>query len=362
VTAPAQTRPRVLVIDDSALVRQVLTAVLVREGHVVDVAADPIIAFEKMKKARPDVILLDLEMPRMDGLTFLRRLMSTDPIPVVVCSALTGPGSEAALRALEEGAVEIVTKPRLGVQGFLEDSATLLTDAVCGAAKARVRLRAPAAAPREPSVSAKEAFPARFTPLSVTTDRVVVVAASTGGTQALVRLLEEIPPDGPGLVIVQHMPEVFTAAFARRLNGICRIEVKEAENGDRVLEGRALVAPGNRHTRLRRTGMHYAVDVTDGPLVSRHRPSADVLFWSAAQAAGVNVIGVILTGMGSDGADGLLEMRLAGAHTIAQDEASCVVFGMPGAAIARGAVHEVQPLPRIAAAILRAARAEKAVR
>ena len=352
-------RPRVLVIDDSALVRQVLGTVLQREGHVVDVAADPLIAFEKMKKARPDVILLDLEMPRMDGLTFLRRLMSTDPIPVVVCSALTGPGTEAALRALEEGAVEIVTKPRLGVQGFLEESATLLTDTIAGAAKARVRLRPPAFAPREASVSAKAAFPARCAPLTVTTDRIAVVAASTGGTEALRVLLQELPPDAPGLVIVQHMPEVFTAAFARRLNEICRIEVKEAENGDRVLEGRALVAPGNRHTRLRRTGMHYGVEVTDGPLVSRHRPSADVLFWSAAQAAGVNAVGVILTGMGSDGADGLLEMKLAGAHTIAQDEATSIVFGMPGTAIARGAVQEVLPLPRISAAILRAARAEK---
>lgn len=358
-TAP---RPRVLVIDDSALVRQVLAGVLKKEGHEVDVAADPIIAFEKMKKFRPDVILLDLEMPRMDGLTFLRRLMSTDPIPVVVCSALTGPGTEAALRALEEGAVEIVTKPRLGVQGFLEDSAMLLTEAVAGAAKARVRLRAPAPLPREASVTAKAAFPARFTPLTIATARVVVVAASTGGTEALRVLLEELPPDGPGVVVVQHMPEVFTAAFARRLNESCRIEVKEAENGDSVLEGRALVAPGNRHTRLRRNGMRYAVEVTDGPLVTRHRPSADVLFWSAAQAAGVNGVGVILTGMGTDGADGLLEMRLAGAHTIAQDEATCVVFGMPGAAIARGAVQEVLPLPRIAAAILRAAKAERAAR
>ncbi len=334
---------------------------LVREGYVVDVAADPIIAFDKMKKARPDVILLDLEMPRMDGLTFLRKVMSTDPVPVVVCSALTGPGTEEALRALEEGAVEIVTKPRLGVQGFLEDSATLLTDAVRAAAKARMRPRTPAGAPREPSVSARVAFPARVVPPTVSTDRVIVVAASTGGTEALGQVLRELPPDAPGLVIVQHMPEVFTAAFARRLNDVCSVDVKEAENGDAVREGRALVAPGNRHTRLRRTGIHYSVEVTDGPLVSRHRPSADVLFWSTAQAAGANAVGAILTGMGTDGADGLLEMKLTGAHTIAQDEASCVVFGMPGAAIARGAVHEVQPLSRIAGAILRAVRAEKAL-
>ena len=362
MTVSNHARPRVLVIDDSALVRQVLSSLLARQGHAVDVAADPIIAMEKMKKARPDVILLDLEMPRMDGLTFLRRLMSTDPIPVVVCSALTGPGTEAAVRALEEGAVEIVTKPRLGVQGFLEESAALLAETVSGAARARVRLRAPVPAPREPSVRAKDAFPSRAVPLAVTTDRVVVVAASTGGTEALRRLLEEMPPDGPGLVIVQHMPEVFTAAFARRLDQVCRIEVKEAVNGDRILEGRALVAPGNRHTLLRRTGMHYAVEVADGPLVSRHRPSADVLFRSAAEAAGVNAIGVILTGMGNDGAEGLLEMRRAGAHTIAQDEASCVVFGMPGAAIACGAVHETQPLSRVAMAILRAARAAGAPR
>ncbi|HVO50717.1 MAG TPA: chemotaxis response regulator protein-glutamate methylesterase [Thermoanaerobaculia bacterium] len=353
---------RVLVVDDSALVREVLGGMLAREGHVVDIAADPIIAFERIKKARPDVILLDLEMPRMDGLTFLRSVMSSDPIPVVVCSALTGPGTEAALRALEEGAIEIVTKPRLGVQGFLEESATLLADSVRAAARARVRRRGPAARPPEPSVSAKVAFPAHGAPPTVSTDRVVVVAASTGGTEALGQLLKELSPDAPGLVIVQHMPEVFTAAFARRLNEVCTIEVKEAENGDPVREGRALVAPGNRHTRLRRTGTRYSVEVTNGPLVSRHRPSADVLFWSTAQAAGVNAVGAILTGMGTDGADGLLEMKLAGAHTIAQDEASCVVFGMPGAAIARGAVCEVQPLSRIAGAILRAARAERAVR
>jgi two-component system, chemotaxis family, protein-glutamate methylesterase/glutaminase len=358
-TAPVDrsSRPsRILVVDDSAVVRQAMIAILTKGGFTVDIAADPLIALEKMKKARPDVIVLDLEMPRMDGLTFLRKVMTENPIPVVVCSGLTGSGTEAAVRALEEGAVEIITKPRVGVHGFLVDSAAQIVDAILGAARAR--LRVPRAQNTQPRLTADAMLPLRIAPLAVTTDRIVVIGASTGGTEALRRLLQDLPPDCPGLVIVQHMPEVFTAAFARRLNETCRIEVREAADGDHVVEGRALIAPGNRHTLLRRSGARYAVEVADGPLVSRHRPSVDVLFRSAAQAAGVNAVGVILTGMGNDGADGLLEMKRAGARTLAQDEATCVVFGMPREAIARGAADDVLPLGLIPAAIVKAARSD----
>ena len=345
--------PRVLVVDDSALVRQVARAILAEQGLEADVAADPLIALEKIGRARPDVILLDLEMPRMDGLTFLRKLMREDPIPVVVCSALTGPGTDLAVRALEEGAVEIVAKPRLGVKGFLESSSVFLVDAVRAAARARVKARP--AAPRlvPPKLTADAVLPARPAP-SAGPGRVVAVGASTGGTEALRRLLDALPPDCPGLVIVQHMPAAFTTAFARRLGRTSRLEVREAADGDRVREGLALVAPGDLHVLLERSGAGYAVRLTGGPLVSRHRPSVDVLFRSVAQAAGANAVGVLLTGMGDDGADGLLEMRQAGAHTVAQDEATCVVFGMPGAAIARGAALDVLALPNIPAAILAA--------
>jgi two-component system chemotaxis response regulator CheB len=318
----------------------------------VAAAADPLIAMEKMKRIRPDVILLDLEMPRMDGLSFLRKVMAEDPIPVVVCSGLAGPGTEAGLRALEEGAVEIVTKPKLGVKGFLEESATILVDAVRAAAHARLRTRRSPRPTSAPSGRQLVSPAAGSAALRVTTDKVVAIGASTGGTEALRELLEALPPDAPGVVIVQHMPEVFTRAFADRLARICRVEVKEAADGDRVIEGRALIAPGNRHLRLHRSGAHYAVEVADGPLVCRHRPSVDVLFRSVAQAAGPNAVGVILTGMGNDGARGLLEMRRSGAATIAQDEATCVVFGMPKEAIAAGAVADVLPLQKIVTAIL----------
>jgi two-component system chemotaxis response regulator CheB len=310
----------------------------------------------KMAHTRPDVILLDLEMPRMDGLTFLRKIMAEDPIPVVVCSGLTGEGTEAAFRAMDEGAVEIVTKPKLGIREFFHESAVMLVDAVRGAARARVRRRAPALPHPEQRLTADAVLPRVQQPnLRITSDKVVAVGASTGGTDALRELLEAMPPDAPGLVVVQHMPEHFTRAFADRLNRICRIEVKEAASGDRVLGGRALIAPGNRHTTLVRSGGHYAVEVIDGPLVSRHRPSVDVLFRSVARAAGPNAVGVIMTGMGDDGADGLLEMKQAGAATIAQDEATCVVFGMPKEAIEREAVDEVVPLPQIPQRLLRLA-------
>jgi two-component system chemotaxis response regulator CheB len=338
----------VLVVDDSAVVRQVMTAILAPQpGMTVSVAADPLIARDKMRRARPDVILLDLEMPRMDGLTFLREIMSTDPIPVVVCSALTGPGTDAAMRALDEGAVEIITKPQLGVQDFLEESATRLVDAVRGAAEARlshrVRRAHPLVVKRPPPLATHAAI----------TDTLIAVGASTGGTEALRILLEGLPETAPGIVVVQHMPEQFTAAFARRLDETCRVTVQEAKDGDAVVPGRALIAPGDRHLSVHTSGGRYVVEVRNGPLVSRHRPSVDVLFRSVALAAGRNAVGVLLTGMGDDGAAGLLEMRSAGAATIAQDESTSVVFGMPKEAIARGAVGEVLPLGRIAPAVRR---------
>ncbi len=351
----------VLVVDDSAVVRQVMATVLTQEpGINVSTAADPLIAIDKMKRLRPHVILLDLEMPRMDGLTFLRKIMAEDPLPVVICSALASPGSEAALAALDEGALDVISKPNVGVKGFLYESAILLIDTVRSAAQARLRKRRlpPLPLPAEPKYNADVILPNRKTSaLRITTDKVIVVGASTGGTEAIQQFLSPMPPDAPGLVVVQHMPEVFTAGFARRLDSVCQIDVKEAENGDRVLQGRALIAPGNRHTLLRRSGGHYIVEVTDGPLVSRHRPSVDVLFRSAAQAAGPNAIGVIMTGMGDDGARGMLEMRNVGAWTVAQDEASCVVFGMPKEAIAMDAVHEVCSLYSLADRVLERTRA-----
>jgi two-component system chemotaxis response regulator CheB len=343
---------RVLVVDDSAVVRQALGQILRHAGMAVTAANDPLIAMDKMRHERPDVIVLDLEMPRMDGLTFLQKIMAEDPIPVVVCSGLAGPGTEVALHALEEGAVDVLAKPRLGVKGFLEESARRIVQVVRAAAEARVRRRAP----RLPDVHRFDPGPVLPRPRPVirdTTHKVVVVGASTGGTEALRALLEAMPPDAPGIAIVQHMPEVFTAQFAKRLDQSCRIEVKEAQGNDRLVPGRALVAPGNRHLLVRRSGALYFVDVVDGPPVSLHRPSVDVLFRSAAQAAGGNAVGVILTGMGADGAEGMAELKAAGARTIAQDEATCVVFGMPKEAIQRGGVDEVLPLPRIAAHVLK---------
>ncbi len=349
----------VLVVDDSAVVREVMVSLLsLEQGITVITASDPLIAMEKMKGRRPNVILLDLEMPRMDGLSFLRKVMAEEPIPVVVCSGLAGQGTEAALRALEEGAVEVVTKPKFGLRDFFHESAVLLIDTVRAAAQARLRPRGPAPSPSPRHETADAVLPPpKSSVITFTSDKVVAIGASTGGTEALRSVLEAMPPDAPGLVVVQHMPEGFTAAFAQRLNQTCQIEVKEAVRGDWVREGRALIAPGNRHTVLVRSGGHYAVEVTDGPLVSRHRPSVDVLFRSVAQAAGPNAVGVILTGMGNDGATGLFEMKQAGAATIAQDEATCVVFGMPKEAIVRGAVDEVTPLSQIPVVALKKARA-----
>jgi len=341
---------QVLVVDDSAVVRQVMQAVLSQEpGIFVTVASDPLIAMQKMKKKRPDVILLDLEMPRMDGLTFLRKIMAEDPIPTLICSGAAARGTEMALRALDLGAVGIVTKPKIGVRDFLHESALVLIDMVWSAAEARVRPRGLELRPtkRSPLVAQQRAWPGK-----TDTGRIVAIGASTGGTEALADILTALPADAPGVVIVQHMPEYFTAAFAKRLNDLCEIEVKEGVDGDRIIPGRAIIAPGNRHLSVQRRGRFYEIEVSDGPLVSRHRPSVDMLFRSVATAAGANAVGVILTGMGNDGASGMLEMKRAGAVTVAQDESSCIVFGMPKEAIAKGAVDFVLPLDQIATRIL----------
>lgn len=346
----------VLIVDDSAVVRQALSDVFSSDKgiEVLGVASDPIIAAEQMRLHAPDVIVLDVEMPRMDGLTFLQKIMSQHPIPVVICSALAERGSETVLTALDYGAVEIIQKPRLGAKQFLEESRVRICDAVRAAATARVKRIAPRGC-MPPKLSADAILPKRrpySDAMARTSEKVVVVGASTGGTEALRLFLETMPSDAPGIIIVQHMPENFTRAFAQRLNNLCRVSVKEAETNDTVLRGRALIAPGNRHLLLKRSGARYFVEVKDGPLVNRHRPSVDVLFRSAARYAGRNAIGVIMTGMGDDGAKGLLEMKEAGAKTIAQDEESCVVFGMPKKAIELGAVNKVLPLEALAGSVL----------
>ena len=351
MTAEHPTKINVLIVDDSAIVRATLTRILEAESdiEVMGVAADPFIAAAKIREQTPDVIMLDIEMPRMDGLTFMRKIMTQHPIPVVVCSALTTEGAQATMRALELGAAEIVAKPQVGTKRFLEESSARIVDAIHAASRARLDLLGMSLRrPVEPKRTADAVIPRRSRTMLHTTDRVIALGASTGGTEALRVVLAEMPPDCPGLVIVQHMPPEFTTAFARRLNDLSTIEVKEAADGDAVINGRALLAPGDKHMLLRRSGARYHVQLIDGPLVSRHRPSVDVLFRSVAESAGPNAVGALMTGMGDDGASGLLEMREAGARTIAQDEESCVVFGMPAVAISRGAAEEVLPLSRIA--------------
>ncbi|OPY66031.1 MAG: Chemotaxis response regulator protein-glutamate methylesterase of group 3 operon [Syntrophorhabdaceae bacterium PtaU1.Bin034] len=346
---------KVLVVDDSAVVRRTLTDILASDPaiEVIGAAGDPYAAAERLKEAVPDVILLDVEMPRMDGITFLQKIMSQHPIPVVMCSSLTENGSETTLKALEYGAVDIIQKPKLGVKQFIEESKIVLCDAVKAAAKAHVRRIVAAPIRVTPKLTADVIIPRQMNKSMVqTTEKVVAIGASTGGTEALRILLEALPEDAPGMVIVQHMPEHFTRAFANRLDSICRVSVKEAENDDTVIRGRALIAPGNRHTLLKRSGARYYVEVKDGPLVCRHRPSVDVLFRSAARYAGKNAIGVIMTGMGDDGARGMREMKEQGAYTIAQDENSCVVFGMPKEAIKLQAVDKITPLELLAKTIL----------
>lgn len=353
---------RVLIVDDSATVRQTLTSVLESDPQieVLGVASDPFVAARRIRDEIPDVITLDVEMPRMDGITFLRRLMAQHPIPVVMCSSLTEAGSETLLQALEAGAVDVILKPKMGVAEHLAESRIRICDAVKAAAGARIRGRAPSQAPlsREPEkkLSADAMLPPpAMKAMARTTESIICIGASTGGTESLRVVLEQLPAAAPGIVIVQHMPERFTASFARRLDSLCEVDVKEAEDGDAVLRGRVLIAPGNLHTMIERSGANYRVSVKEGPLVSRHRPSVDVLFRSAARSAGSNAVGVIMTGMGDDGAQGLEEMKKAGARTIAQDEASSVVFGMPKEAIARGCVDRIVPLSQIAAEMLRAA-------
>jgi len=353
---------RVLIVDDSAVVRQTLTELLASDPRieVMGAAADPYIAAEKIRHEVPDVITLDVEMPRMDGLTFLKKVMTQHPIPVVICSSLAGSGSETAIRALEYGAVEIITKPRLGAKSYLEESKVHIIDAVKAASVANLkrlafRAQTPSHIEIQPKLTADAVLPKVASKAMVqTTEKVVVIGASTGGTEALRSILVSLPLDAPGIVIVQHMPEHFTSAFAKRLDSICAISVKEAADGDTLIRGRVLIAPGNRHTLLKRSGARYYVEVKDGPLVCRHRPSVDVLFRSAARYGGKNVVGVIMTGMGDDGARGMKEMKDSGAFNIAQDEQTSVVFGMPKEAIKLGAVDKVVPLGGISSALLRA--------
>jgi two-component system chemotaxis response regulator CheB len=351
----------VLIVDDSAVVRQVVAGLLAQTPGLAVMAAvaDPLLAIERMRQQWPDVIVLDVEMPRMDGITFLRKVMQERPTPVVICSTLTESGAKTTLDAMAAGAVAIVTKPKLGLKQFLQDAADDLVSTVRSAARANVKRLAarsavPVAAP-QPKLNADVILTAggASPPMARTTERVVALGTSTGGTQALEEVLTALPRVSPGIVVVQHMPEKFTAAFAARLDSICAVTVKEAQHNDRVLPGHVLIAPGGRHMVLRRSGAFYYVDVLDGPLVNRHRPSVDVLFRSVAKAAGANALGVIMTGMGDDGAAGLLEMRTAGAQTVAQDEHSCVVFGMPKEAIRRGGALRTIALGMIAQEIVR---------
>ncbi len=343
---------RVLIVDDSAVVRQTLTMVLNSDPdiEIMGTAADPFFAAKKITGEVPDVITLDIEMPRMDGLTFLRKIMAQHPIPVVVISSLTSGNTETGIRALEYGAVEIITKPQLNTKEFFEESKIRICDAVKAAAMARLKRKImPQKLVIEPKYSADVVIPeARVKSMIETTEMVVAIGASTGGTDALRVILEALPHDTPGIVVVQHMPEHFTRSFANRLNELCQVTVKEAENGESVIRGKALIAPGNHHMLLLRSGARYYVEIKEGPLVNRHRPSVDVLFRSTAKYAGKNAIGIIMTGMGDDGARGMLEMKDAGAFTIAQDEKSCVVFGMPNEAIKLNAIDKILPLEQIA--------------
>ena len=357
-----------IIVDDSAVVRKHLSELLTAGGiDVIASASDPLFAWPKMAAQWPDVVVLDVEMPRMDGISFLRRIMTERPTPVVMCSTLTAAGAQTTLQALSEGAVSFVTKPKLGLRDFLIDENNGLVAAVRAAATARVQAvrRTPTVSPAAAAGAGAESFApaarlgaatATSTPfgagpaaMAETTDRVVAIGSSTGGVQAIETVLTALPRTSPGVVIVQHMPERFTAALAERLNGLCAMEVKEAADGDRVLDGRVLIAPGGKHMQLSRSGARYIVQVRDGPLVNRHKPSVDVLFRSVAQTAGANAAGLILTGMGDDGARGLLAMRQAGAMTVAQDEATCVVFGMPKEAIRMGGACEVLPIGSMAA-------------
>lgn len=357
-------RIKVMIVDDSAVVRQVMMELLKADPgiEVTAAVADPLFAMQRMKMQWPDVVLLDVEMPRMDGVTFLRKLMHEHPTPVVICSTLTEAGAPTSIEALAAGAVTVITKPKVGLRQFLNEAAHELTTAIRTAARANVRrlaARAEATSHAPLEVRRKNTADVMLAPASDramtrTTEHVVAIGCSTGGTQALQQVLAALPSVCPAVVIVQHMPPTFTAAFAKRLDGLCKITVKEAQNNDRVVPGCALIAPGGKHVMLQRSGAQYYVEVREGPPVNRHCPSVDVLFRSAAKVAGPNAMGIIMTGMGDDGARGLKEMRNAGAHTIAQDEQSCVVFGMPKEAIRLEAVERIMPLDELPRAILQA--------
>lgn len=361
----ADSKIKVLIVDDSAVVRQTLKQIFEddKKLEVIGVAADPLIALKKLETIKPDVITLDIEMPRMDGLTFLKKIMSENPIPVIICSSKSETGSDNALNALDYGAVDIIQKPKMGTKQFLEDSKVRLVDAVKAASLAKIYKRE-AISERastmkrtvQPKLNADAMLSFSTRPTHIdTTEKIIVVGASTGGTEALKVFLSAMPIDAPGIVIVQHMPENFTKAFAERLNGICDLEIKEAANNDSVIRGRALIAPGNKHCLIKRSGARYYVEIKDGPLVCRHRPSVDVLFRSASRYVGKNAVGIIMTGMGDDGARGMKEMKENGSTNIAQDEKSCIVFGMPNEAIKRGGVDSILPLQSLSAAALKAA-------
>ena len=342
---------KVLIVDDSALVRKMLTEIIDSQKYMqaIGAAPDPLVAREMIRNLNPDVLTLDVEMPKMDGLDFLERLMRLRPIPVVMVSTLTERGSEITLRALELGAIDFVSKPKLDIASGLKDYAREITDKIRIASNARIRQRLPASI--APSLSADAVLPA-FANRVASTEKLIIIGASTGGTEAIKDVLVQFPPDCPGILITQHMPEGFTKSFAARLDSLCKVSVKEAEHNERILPGHAYLAPGHSHLLLKRSGANYMTELSQGEPVNRHRPSVDVLFRSAANFAGKNAVGVILTGMGKDGAAGMLEMKNAGAYNISQDEATCVVFGMPKEAIAVGGVDEIVPLQDVARRVL----------
>lgn len=342
---------KVLIVDDSALIRSIMTEIINSQSdmEVVGAAPDPIVARDLIKKINPDVLTLDVEMPKMDGLDFLEKLMRLRPMPVVMVSSLTERGSEITMRALELGAVDFVTKPKISIQDGMRDYSEMITDKIRVASKARLKARSTTPTGGENYQIGQ--LPAIRNPLT-SSEKLIIIGASTGGTEAIKEFLLQMPSDCPGILIAQHMPEGFTRSFARRLDSICKISVSEAEGGERILPGHAFIAPGHSHLRLARSGANYITQLDQGAPVNRHRPSVDVLFNSAASGAGKNAVGVILTGMGKDGAYGMLEMKNAGAYNFAQDEATCVVFGMPREAIAIGATNEVGPLGELPTRVL----------
>lgn len=356
---------KVLIVDDSALIRSIMTEIVNSQPdmEVVGVAPDPLIARDMIKKTNPDVLTLDVEMPRMDGLDFLERLMRLRPMPVVMVSSLTERGSEVTMQALELGAVDFVTKPKMSIQSGMLEYATMITDKIRAASKARIKARPLGQAAAAAGDASGQALPTLRNPF-ISSEKLIIIGASTGGTEAIKEFLVQMPSDCPAVLITQHMPEGFTQSFARRLDALCKITVKEAESGERVLPGHAYIAPGHSHLLLARNGANYVAQLDQGPPVNRHRPSVDVLFESAAKHAGKNAVGVILTGMGKDGAQGMLTMKNAGAFNFAQDEASCVVFGMPREAIAIGAVHEIGALNALPGMVLNylATHGERALR